>query len=103
MADVRLIDENTFINKKDAMYEIKALAKEIARQNGGVDDITLYLKEAYDRIATLPTIDAVPVVRCRECMFSEALPISRYCLQWNSLVKKNGFCYKAKKMDGGAE
>ena len=98
MSDVRLIYENTFINKKDAMYEIKALAKEIARQNGGVDDITLYLKEAYDRIATLPTIDAAPVVRCRECYYREKPSCCPY--QYSGFkVEPDWYCPMGAKMD----
>lgn len=65
MDDVRLFDANALINQRDAMFEIKTLAKEIARQNGGVDETVLFLKEAYDRIEAMPTIDAVPVVHAR--------------------------------------
>lgn len=93
MSDVRLIDANALRNVFDAMHAIEGGSR--------FDHLVLLGIKKY--IDDAPTIDAVPVVRCRECMFSEALPISRYCLQWNSLVKKNGFCYKAKKMDGGAE
>ena len=65
MAELRLIDANALINQRDAMFEIKTLAKEIARQNGGIDEAVLFLKEAYDKIEAMPTIDAVPVVHAR--------------------------------------
>ena len=93
MSEVRLIDANALPN-----YKCQVTAT-IGDQKGPAEMRFVFWQD----IEKAPTIDAVPVVRCRECMFSEALPISRYCLQWNSLVKKNGFCYKAKKMDGGAE
>lgn len=97
--NMRLIDANALINKKDAMFEIKELAKEIARQNGGVDDITLYLKEAYDRIAAAPTIDAVPVVRCVQCINYDAE--CGYCEYWETGRHTDDYCSLGAKTDGG--
>ena len=57
----------------------------------------------YAVIENAPTVDAVPVVRCRECKWCERFPISAYCNMWNSITKRNGFCHKGAKMDGGAE
>lgn len=53
-----------------------------------------------------PTIDAVPVVRCRECKESEPLSVLDtdflYCGVWDTAVHCNGYCYHGTKMDGGA-
>lgn len=49
-----------------------------------------------------PTIDAVPVVRCRDCMWfdteDELADVFRqerhcYCTEVNTYVSENGFCY----------
>lgn len=56
-----------------------------------------------DAVQAAPTIDAVPVVRCKECKFCEKFPISVYCIMWNSFTKRDGFCHKGEKLDGGAE
>lgn len=112
VAEQRLIDANALINQRDAMFEIKTLAKEITRQNGGVDETVLFLKEAYDRIEAMPTIDAVPVVRCRECKHwsgrkdkpGEVTAIG-YCDHPNHHImplNANWFCADGAKMDGGA-
>ena len=58
-------------------------------------------------IARFPTIDAVPVVRCRECQEIEpCLAVNdgySWCNAWGTVVSLDGFCYKGAKMDGGAD
>lgn len=62
-------------------------------------------------IHELPTIDAVPVVRCKECwkrgnerecpMCHEEFDGCDYCTI--DYTSDDGFCHMGKKMDGGAE
>lgn len=85
MADERIVDVSTILSKWHDLLKARW-------PNFPCQTFTMFMHN-----------NSQELVRCRECMFSEALPISRYCLQWNSLVKNNGFCYKAKKKDGGAE
>lgn len=69
-------------------------------------DVRLIDANAYEYpgdLIHMPTIDAVPVVRCRECKWCELLPISAYCAMWGSITRRNGFCYRGEKTDGGAE
>lgn len=52
----------------------------------------------------MPTIDAVPVVRCRECR--RHLPSTEsdgflYCCFWSARTLPSGFCHMGAKMDGG--
>ena len=55
---------------------------------------------------SLKAVDAVPVVRCRECMFSKKYMTGNlYCELHNNYafgVHPDGFCYRGAKMDGGA-
>ena len=83
MADVRLIDANAL-----ASYFLQ---------------LHLLVKDAQ-------TIDAVPVVRCRECVHNEDEDVCPFFRvnrgkNWLEIIKPHpdGFCYMGKKMDGGAE
>lgn len=62
---------------------------------------------AVEEALKAPTIDAVPVVRCRECKESEPLSVldtdCLYCGVWDTAVHFNGYCYHGARMDGGAE
>lgn len=55
-------------------------------------------------IARFPTIDAVPVVRCRECKHHRNQLDDRFviCRRWRKIMEVDGFCHKGAKMDGGA-
>ena len=54
-----------------------------------------------DAVTAAPTIDAVPVVRCRECKYyNRALQL---CNNGLGARAYEFFCADGKKMDGGAE
>ena len=58
---------------------------------------TLILREA-------PTIDAVPVVRCRECKkhgLSVFYPDRLFCLEHRRYVDPDGYCYLGERKEGG--
>ena len=50
-----------------------------------------------------PTIDAVEVVRCKECWrgFEDKSTMEGHvdCVNWGQIVKADGFCYMAQKKD----
>jgi hypothetical protein len=51
------------------------------------------------------TVDAVPVVRCKECKHSKIYPaVDRrfylHCNMWDEITSSNGYCYHGAKMDG---
>lgn len=53
----------------------------------------------YDWLNSLPTIDAVPVIRCKECVHYKG---HWYCETWNNspgfpAVKGDGFCNMAER------
>lgn len=52
-----------------------------------------------------PIVDAVPVVRCKECRYGETLCNGEgvlYCAQWDTRTSENGYCHKNEKKNGGA-
>jgi hypothetical protein len=103
MADKRLIDANALKADFDDGDCMKSLAEAIAD------------KRFVKAIMRAPTIDAVPVVRCRECIHrgTDNCPMiqedyyydeddgSDYVMR--DYTEDNGFCHKGARMDGGAE
>ena len=54
-------------------------------------------------IDNAPTIDAVPVVRCRECKYSDPHTTpdgTLYCVAMDEYFPSDGFCHEGEKMDG---
>lgn len=58
-------------------------------------------------IHELPTIDAVPVVRCRECKKCRNREPNigiHWCDHWDNVVRDKDFCsFGERKADGGAD
>ena len=100
MDDKRLIDANAL-----PMHKVK-----IVHAFGLVEGCVVFP----DSIAKAPTIDAVEVVRCRECKkrqdprecpmcFTEVEDIEGGRMyKFTDLTKDDGFCHMGAKMDGGA-
>ena len=98
MSDKRLIDAN-------ALYDT------ITDVSNSVGHDVMAVEDVHHCIDKAPTIDAVEVVRCRECKHT-VLPhfyptvdadTHRVCCMMGRIVPCDGFCYKGKKMDGGAK
>lgn len=53
----------------------------------------------YAGIDDAPAIDAVPVVRCKDC--KEYIYPAGVCKYWNRPVPCDGYCNWGAKMDGG--
>lgn len=59
----------------------------------------------YDWLNSLPTIDAVPVIRCKECVHYKG---HWYCETWNNspgfpAVTEDGFCNMAERRTDAVE
>lgn len=52
-----------------------------------------------------PIVDAVPVVRCRECEYACPLVQEEWvaCILWSRASEADGFCHKGAKKGGGEE
>lgn len=93
---VRLIDADALKKNAQDTHEFQI-------DLGGVWDVGCLIDDA-------PTVDAVPVVRCRECKHHrnrgcpmrslDVMPGGRLYIVDDT--DDNGFCYKGAKMDGGA-
>lgn len=62
-------------------------------------------------IDATPTIDAVEVVRCRECVFRYCAGLCPMCwyvsamdeMRVIDITEDDGFCHKGAKIDGGSD
>ena len=88
MPDVRLIDANALRNVFDAMHAIP----------GGTHIDQLILLGIKSFIDEAPTIDAVPVVRCRECWKHQTANCPMF-LRGGDYAFHDGFCHLGAKMD----
>ena len=91
MHDKRLIDANAL-----PMYKVK-----IVHAFGIVEGSVVFP----DDISKAPTIDAVEVVRCTDCVNSQKLKRCAdqvHCMVWKNNPRTDGYCYLGVKMDGGA-
>lgn len=75
---MRLIDADIVLKLFDA--EFKETIKLICEGETHLDNLAEGFCEAYRVIQNMPTVDAVPVVRCRECKYAK-----------NAKVNKKGF------------
>lgn len=64
---------------------------------------------ATEELGRMPTVDAVEVVRCKDCKYyEESYPGYGYCYNWDyedgmspNEVSSDDFCSRGVKMDGG--
>lgn len=90
MPDKRLIDANALMKNIGKIPQLRGIT--YGRMKKAVEET--------------PTIDAVPVVRCKECRNSQKLKTCAdqvYCMVWKSNPRTDGYCYLGAKMDGGAD
>ena len=95
MPDKRLIDANALMKNIGKIPQLRGIT--YGRMKKAVEET--------------PTIDAVPVVRCKECwkrgnerecpMCHEEFDGCDYCTI--DYTSDDGFCHMGKKMDGGAD
>lgn len=73
----------------------------------GCEDYAHGLREAANYIENAPTLDVVPVIRCRECKHkSQGISdkMRTWCLMWQCwILQGDGYCHMAAKMDAGQE
>lgn len=107
MSDVRLIDANAL---KSLLIEVMERIKENPKMAIDEMHIIAGCHMLCEMIDDATTIDAVPVVRCRECkhhrkgacpMRSLHVATRGYGIQDNTV--DDGFCHMGAKMDGGAD
>ena len=102
MAD--LIDRNALYNR--IVNESSTIAEIVIKNTGHTQYLTVMAdrqNEILDMISEMPTIDAVPVVRCKDCRYSGFDPEygKRWCERcWGSmLVQDDDFCSYGEKRE----
>ncbi len=73
----------------------------------GCEDYAHGLREAANYIENAPTLDVVPVIRCRECKHkSQGISdkMRTWCSMWQCwILQGDGYCHMAAKMNAGQE
>ena len=73
----------------------------------GCEDYAHGLREAANYIENAPTLDVVPVIRCRECKHkSQGISdkMRTWCSMWQWwILQGDGYCHMAAKMDAVQE
>lgn len=66
------------------------------------DDIPPTREEFVRFLKKQPTVDAVPVVRCRECEYHEDTSVTEYehCCLLSKTVRYNDFCSYGERKEG---
>ena len=90
------------------LIDADALLKSEIRRCGRIPTIgTGYINEKnFESIlAESPTVDAVEVVRCRECKNMIPQSHTRYCTVWNAVngMGDDGFCNYGERKDDGPD
>lgn len=66
---------------------------------------TVFAAGVYATIENAPAIDAVKVVRCKDCKFNLGVEsgdnMRIMCTLHHRWIDKNGFCHMGAKIDGG--
>lgn len=103
MADQRLIDANALALEPDEHNVMNGVRFVGGHRDGG-RTIAMVKHALKKMIENAPTIDAVPVVRCRDCQEIEPCVAVNdgysWCNRWGTVVSLDGFCHKGAKMDG---
>lgn len=91
MAEVRLIDAN-------------ALIEEICKDCNAIKDgLCEYdICASVQWVSEAPTIDAVPVVRCKECDFIVEGNVYPVCACWGRNTDYEGFCHMGERREENA-
>ena len=89
----------------DAM---KRLYQEVLCNHVACIDCSFFMDDEYCKFETMlseaPTVDAVPVVRCRECKYHEDTNVTgfEHCCLYGLTMRYNDFCSYGKR-EGGSD
>lgn len=89
---MRLIDADAF-DRDLASHEFSAALNEAADKDGPFEDMPMYysMQSFRDTMRCRPTIDAVPVVRCKDCIYWDK-GHTEECDNSDSTCFHNGWC-----------
>lgn len=73
----------------------KVVPELLLHDNASGAGVMAGLIKVLEETGVIPTIDAVPVVRCRECIYASASKFSEKrveCGYWAQMVSADGYC-----------
>jgi len=77
---------------------------EIYERNSITDIVVVCDKTVRQHLKAAPTIDAVHVVRCKDCDHADHdIPMSKnfvYCNMWGTISYGNGYCHHSARLTG---
>ena len=91
------------ISRQEAIQHLKKRIYETALNNSC--ETSIYYAEMADNrvyvwLDEVPSIDAVPVVRCENCKhFSETMSFHGTCKRWRNPTTYKGFCFLGERKD----
>lgn len=94
---------SNLIEREKAIRAVAAdlMANAILKSADASDNIRDWIPMAEDILSIVPTVDAVPVVRCRNCRFSQRINEWVYeCYVWNDDRMFNQYCDMGEQKDG---
>jgi hypothetical protein len=79
--------------------DLDALKAEFERLGLGEHSLIerLFADGVYAVIENAPTIDAVPVCRCKDC---KRMNDVQFCVAWEGFVREDDFCSYGERKDG---
>lgn len=104
MSDVRLIDANALLKEIEDWHD--SLGGTMNPADWGIQNV---LQSVMDNIIEAKDVDAVEVVRCRECIYGSkgcARELQLGCGYWAEIVGVDGYCsygVKESKYIGNSE
>ena len=82
------------------LIELDEAIKVTWKDTGYTDPVNVMMA-IRDRLEALPTVDAIRVVRCRNCRFSQRINEWVYeCYVWNDDRMFNQYCDMGERKDG---
>ena len=90
------------------LIDADALDREMYRKSFEVDDgrnvwnsgLWIRYKIYEEAVRDAPTIDAVPVIRCKDCVhFKQSKVLGNTCALTDNHVTRNDFCSKAERKE----
>ena len=82
-----------YINAGDLQAQLERKKAGIANQRytEGWNDCMMRIKSM---VSKAPAVDAVPVVRCKDCYYSAVVGDTLYCTFWSKNTDENGYCHE---------
>lgn len=86
---MRLIDADALCRRVGAVYTIA--------QGCGLPEIAVFYKALHEEVEQMKTVDAVEVVRCKDCKYLMFSDMYGECEKLLRIVRPDGFCSEGEK------